>query len=218
MLPIVCVVGASNSGKTTFLEKLIPELSGRGYRIGTVKHDAHGVEMDREGKDTWKHRKAGAGTIAISSPAQVATIRTVEGEMELAEVAARFFWSEDLVITEGFKRSHYPKIEIFRKAVEATPICGPQDNLLALVTDDAVQADVPSFRFEDVSGVADLIEERFLRNRRKHGIAMFFDGKNVPMNDFVRDFLSKAILGMLTSLKGWKKPKKIDIQIRLEDE
>lgn len=214
MLPIVCIVGASDSGKTTFLEKLIPELSGRGYRIGTVKHDTHGFEMDREGKDTWKHRKAGAGTIAISSPDRVATIRATEGEMDLTEVAARYFWNEDILITEGFKRSHYPKIEVFRTSVEPTPICGPKDNLMAVVTDDAIQASVPSFHFEDVAGVADFIEERFLKHRKKHGIALFIDGKNVPMNDFVRDFVTKGILGMLSSLKGWEAPRKIDIQIR----
>ena len=218
MLPIVCVVGASDSGKTTFLEKLIPELSGRGYRVGTVKHDAHGFEMDREGKDTWKHRKAGAETIAISSPGQVATIRATGEEMELAEVAARYFWNEDLVITEGYKSSHYPKIEVFRKAIEPTPICGPKDNLMAFVSDDAMQADVPKFRFDDVAGVADFIEERFLKNRKKHGIALFIDGKNVPLNDFVRDILTGGVLGMLSSLKGWKQAKKIDIQIRRGDD
>src|SRR5689334_20561515 len=98
MLPIVCFVGASNSGKTTFLEKLIAELTRRGYRVGTVKHDAHGFEMDREGKDTWRHRQAGAATIAISSPAQVATIRRVESEMGLEEIAGRYFWDEDILI------------------------------------------------------------------------------------------------------------------------
>lgn len=218
MLPIVCMVGASNSGKTTHLEKLIPELRRRGYRVGTVKHDAHGFEMDREGKDTWRHRKAGAQTIGIASPAAVATIRETASEMPLGLIAGRYFWEEDILIAEGFKRSHYPKIEVFRTAVEAQPICGPHDNLVALVTDDPVATDVPVFRFDDVSGLADLIESRFLKDRKKPRLTVFLDGKQLPMKDFVKDFVMGGIVGMISNLRGWEKPRKLDIQIRLEDE
>lgn len=217
MLPILCMVGASDSGKTTLLEKLIPELARRGYRIGTVKHDVHGFEMDREGKDTWRHRKAGAAVIAISSPTQVATIRQVDGEMGLDEMVGRFFWSEDLLLTEGFKRSHFPKIEVFRKAMEAAPICRPEDNLIALVTDDPVEVDVPVFGFGQVEALADFIEARFLKGRRTHQASVLLDGKKLPVNDFVRDFLVGTIHGMLSSLRGWQDPDKIDIQIRLKE-
>ena len=218
MLPIVCMVGASNSGKTTHLEKLIPELRRRGYRVGTVKHDAHGFELDREGKDTWRHRKAGAQTIGIASPAAVATIRETAAEMPLGMVAGRYFWEEDILLAEGFKRSHYPKIEVFRSAVEPHPICGPHDNLVALVTDDPVASDVPVFRFDDVSGLADLIESRYLKDRKKPRLTVFIDGKQLPMKDFVEDFVMGGIIGMISNLRGWENPRKLDIQIRLEDE
>ena len=208
MIPIVSVVGASNSGKTTFLEKLVPELSRRGYRIGTVKHDVHGFEMDKEGKDTWKHRRAGAQTVAISSPSMVASIRSTEGEMDLDELAGRYFWREDILITEGYKRSHYPKIEIFRSAVEKEPLCGPQDNLAAVVTDDEIQTEVPRFGFDQVEKVADFIEERYLKGRKKHRTLVQLDGKRLPMNDFVRDFFTAGVVGMLSSLRGWKSPGK----------
>jgi molybdopterin-guanine dinucleotide biosynthesis protein B len=217
MLPILCIVGASNSGKTTHLEKLIPALSRRGYRIGTIKHDVHGFEMDREGKDTWRHRKAGAGTIAISSPSQVASIRRVDEEMGLDELVGRYFWSEDLLLTEGFKRSHFPKIEVFRKAVELKPICRPEDNRIALVTDDVVEGDDPVFRFDQVEELADFIEARYLKGRKAHQATVLLDGKKLPMNDFVRDFLVGGIHGMLSSLRGWEDPGKIDIQIRLKE-
>lgn len=216
MLPILCMVGASNSGKTTHLEKLIPELSRRGHRIGTVKHDVHGFEMDREGKDTWRHRKAGASTVAISSPTQVATISQLDGEMGLDELAGRYFWSEDLLLTEGFKRSRFPKIEVFRKVIEAAPICRPEDNLVALVTDDPVELDVPVFRFDQVEALADFIEKRYLTDRKAHQATVLLDGRKLPLNDFVRDFLVGGIHGMLSTLRGWKDPDKIDIQIRLK--
>jgi molybdopterin-guanine dinucleotide biosynthesis protein B len=218
MLPIVCIVGASNSGKTTFLEKLIPELRRRGYRVGTLKHDVHGFEMDREGKDTWRHRLAGAQTIGIASPLRLATIRETPAEMPLELIAGRFFYEEDILLTEGYKQSHFPKIEVFRSEVEAKPICSPEDNLLAIVSDDPVQLEVPLFRFDEVTGVADLIEDRFLKDRKKPRIIVYVDGKQMPMNDFVKDFVIGGTVGMLSSLRGWKTPRKIDIQIRLEDE
>ncbi len=218
MLPIISVVGASNSGKTTFLERLLPELASRGYRVGVVKHDAHGFEMDREGKDTWRLQRAGAEVIAISSPNRFASIRRTEGEMSLEEIAARFFWTEDILITEGFKREHFPKIEVFRSALEPKPICGPGDNLIALVCDDAVDAGVPLFSTSDFRGVAEFIENRYLRDRKKRGILVQLDGKQLPMKDFVEDFVLGGIKGMLSSLRGWDKPGTVSIHFRLGDD
>lgn len=218
MLPIICVVGASDSGKTTYIEKLIPELTRRGYRVGTIKHDVHGFEMDREGKDTWRHRRAGAQTIAISSPSQVATIRGTGSEIELEELVGRYFWLEDVIVAEGFKRSHYPKIEIFRTAVEPAPICGLGDNLIAVVTDDQADPGVPVFRFSQVEAVADLVEDRYLKPRRRHRVMIQLDGKTFPVNDFVKDFVGSTVQGMLSSLRGWKQPGMIEIRIRLEDD
>jgi molybdopterin-guanine dinucleotide biosynthesis protein B len=218
MLPIISVVGASDSGKTTFLEKLIPELSRRGYRIGVVKHDAHGFEMDREGKDTWRLKRAGAATIAISSPRAVASIRDTEGELALEEIAARFFWTEDMVITEGFKSARFPKIEVFRSQVEPQPICGPGSNLAALVTDDPVEAEVPRFSFSDVAGVADFIENRYLRERKHPRLLVQLDGKQLAINDFVQDFLIGGIRGMLSRLRGWETPEIVTIHMRLEED
>ncbi len=218
MLPIISMVGASGSGKTTFLEKLIPELAGRGYSVGAMKHDVHGFDMDREGKDTWRLKRAGAGTIAISSPARVASIRETGSELPLEEVAARYFWTEDILITEGFKSAHFPKIEIFRSAVEPKPICGPENNLSAIVSDDPVEAGVPVFSFSDVRGVADFIENRYLKDRKKPSVLVQLDGKQLPMKDFVRDFLVGGIIGMLSSLRGWKTPGTISIHIRLGKE
>lgn len=218
MLPILCVVGASNSGKTTFLEQLIPELSRRGYRVGTVKHDVHGFEMDQPGKDTWRHRKAGAQTIAISSPAMIGSIRQTAGEMDLDELAGRYFWQEDLLVTEGYKRSHFPKIEVYRSAVQAEPLCGAKDNLIAMVTDDSISTEVPVFGFDEAARLAEFIEKRYLLERKKHRLSVHLDGRKLPLNGFVRDFLTAGILGMLSALRGWEKPKKIDIEVRLEDD
>ena len=218
MLPIISIVGASNSGKTTFLEKLIPELAGRGYRVGAIKHDVHGFDMDREGKDTWRLGRAGAATVSICSPVRVASIRLTEAELGLEEIAARYYWTEDILITEGFKSAHFPKIEVFRSEVEPKPICGPENNLVALITDDPVAAEVPRFSFADVCGVANFIEDRYLKNRKTPSVLVQCDGKQLPMNDFVRGFMLSTIQGMLSSLRGWKKPGTISIHIRLDED
>ena len=218
MLPIISIVGASNSGKTTFLEKLIPELVAKGYKVGAVKHDAHGFEIDREGKDTWRLRRAGAGVVAITSPDQVAWIRRTYAEMSLQEIAARFFWTEDILITEGFKRAHFPKIEVFRSAVEPKPICGQGDNLIALVSDDTVEAQVPRFSFADPRGVAEFVENRYLKDRKKRKMLIQLDGKPMPMNEFVEDFVVGGIKGMLSALRGYDKPRNISIHIRLGED
>ncbi len=218
MLPIISIVGASNSGKTTFLEKLIPELGARGYRVGAIKHDAHEFEMDRKGKDTWRLSRAGAEVIAISSPGRFASIRRTGGEMSLEEIAARFFWTEDILITEGFKKARFPKIEVFRSEVEPKPICGPEDNLVAVVSDDEVDTQTPRFSFADWRGVADFIENRYLSGRKKRKMLVQLDGKQLPMKDFVEDFVAGGIKGMLSSLRGWEKPRTISIQIRLGED
>ncbi|HUU81381.1 MAG TPA: molybdopterin-guanine dinucleotide biosynthesis protein B, partial [Acidobacteriota bacterium] len=85
-LPIVLFVGSSGSGKTTLLEKLIPELTRRGLRVGTIKHDVHGFEMDQPGKDSWRHKHAGALASIISSPHQIGEVMDVDHDHSLDEL------------------------------------------------------------------------------------------------------------------------------------
>ena len=160
MIPIVSVVGKSGSGKTTLLEGLIPELKRRGYRVGTIKHDAHSFEIDRPGKDTWRHAQAGSDHVVISSPQRVASIRRVQQEQTLQELAAGMT-DVDLVLTEGYKRSSAPKIEVSRRARSETLMCHPAE-LLAVASDQSFDLDTPQYDLNDVQGLADLIEARFL--------------------------------------------------------
>jgi molybdopterin-guanine dinucleotide biosynthesis protein B len=159
--PIVSVVGKSGSGKTTFLEKLLPELKRRGYRVATVKHDTHGFDIDHPGKDTWRHAQAGADAVVISSPRRMALLQCLDGEMPLDEIAG-YLPGVDIIITEGYKRGDKPKIEISRRARSTDLICDPEE-LIAVVADQAFPLNVPHFTLEDAAGVADLLEEKFLR-------------------------------------------------------
>lgn len=160
-IPIVSIVGRSNSGKTTLIEKLIPELKRRGYRVATIKHHAHpGFEIDRPGKDTWRHAQAGSDHVLIVAPDKVASIRRVDRAPTLDEIAATIT-DVDIILTEGYKRANKPKIEVIRSARSREPLCHP-DELLALATDTRLDLDVPQFDLDDAAGLVDMIEERFL--------------------------------------------------------
>ncbi len=216
MIPVICFVGAKNAGKTTILENIIPVLSDRGYRVGTVKHDVHGFEMDKEGKDTWRHSRAGAGCVCISSPDKVAVIRSVDTEMDLAEIVTRYFWREDIILAEGFKGSHFPKVEVFRKEIEDSPVCSnpERDNLIAIFGDIPEGINVRHFGWKDIHPLVDFIEERYLKSRKAKAVSVLVDGKSLPMNDFVERIVGETIEGLLKSLRGWKNPDQVVISIK----
>ncbi len=216
MIPIVSIVGKSDSGKTTLIEKLLPELVRRGYRIATVKHDVHGFEVDREGKDSWRHKKAGAHTVVISSPNKVALIRDAEEDQALEEIREKLIRDVDLILSEGFKREVHPKIEISRKEKQTELLCTKDDKLIAIVSDQTFDMGVPVFGLDDMKGLADFIEKKYLQPKEKKTIFLFADGKAIPLNPFVRGFLAKAVRGMVSSLKGCDGARRIEI--RIEDE
>lgn len=112
--PAIAIVGRHNSGKTTLVEKIISELTSRGLDVGSVKHHGHrGFDIDIPGKDSWRHRQAGATEVVISAPGQLATIRDFEGEAECSEIVSRMP-GHDLVVVEGYRKSGLPTIEVMR--------------------------------------------------------------------------------------------------------
>jgi molybdopterin-guanine dinucleotide biosynthesis protein B len=164
MPPIVSIVSKKGSGKTTLIEKLIPDLKQRGFRIGTVKHDTHGFDMDREGKDTWRHKQAGAETVAISSPWKVSVIKDVAEEMDLDRIVAAYFNDLDLVITEGYKWAQKSQVEVYRSAVHRQPLYSKEDShpLVAVMSDVQIDLGVPCLHIDDIRGLTDIIVDRFL--------------------------------------------------------
>lgn len=160
--PLVCFVGKKDSGKTTFLESLVPALRARGLRVAYIKHDAHGFSMDREGTDTWRLAQAGAVEIAISSPEALALLSHPAAELSLNEIRTRISGAADIIIAEGFKSAAVDRIEISRRARSSSLACRESD-LVAVISDreDAATA-APLFALEDFEGVADLIMDRYL--------------------------------------------------------
>jgi molybdopterin-guanine dinucleotide biosynthesis protein B len=217
MIPIISIVGKSDSGKTTLIEKLVPELTRRGHRVATVKHDVHGFEVDREGKDSWRHKKAGAHTVVISSPEKVALIRDVERDLSLAEIRDKLIQDVDLILSEGYKRDAQPKIEIFRKEKHQELLCAKEDTLIAIVSDQTFNVGVPCFDLEDMKGLSTFIEKEVLKSGKGKEVSLKVGGKPIPLSPFVRDFLTKTIKGMLSALKGCDPAGRIEIHIEGEE-
>ena len=163
-IPVISIVSKKNCGKTTLLEKLIPELKRRGYRVGILKHDIHGFDIDHEGKDTYRHKAAGADTVAISCPWKVSVIKDVAEELPPQQIVAQYFEDVDIVLTEGYKRAKLPQIEVFRKAAHHQPIHTKEQpkTLIALMSDVPLDLGVPHMDINDFKTLADLIEERYL--------------------------------------------------------
>lgn len=161
-LPIITFIGRSNSGKTTLLTKIIPDLKSRGYGIATIKHSHHDVDVDKEGKDSWKHRKAGAETVLLLSGKRLSCIREFEEEPKVEDISGLYIHDADIILAEGFKGSHLPRIWVFRG--EATlPSARKDDNLLAVVSDREVDLGVPWFHIDDAASISSFIEDSFLK-------------------------------------------------------
>jgi len=161
MPQVICIVGRSQSGKTTLIEKLIPVIKNKGYRIGTIKHSHHIFDFDKSGKDSWRHKDAGAETVIIASPGKIAMVKN--DHLGSLESLLDYFGDLDLVITEGYKGARQPKIEVVRAARHHDALLREDEHLVAVVTDSDLEIELPVFGLEDVENLADFIEGKFLK-------------------------------------------------------
>jgi molybdopterin-guanine dinucleotide biosynthesis protein MobB len=162
-IPVVSVVGKSDSGKTTLMERLIRALTERGYRVGSVKHHIHDFDIDVPGKDSWRHAKAGAAVTLVSSPSKLGMVRQMDHEASLDELLA-LAHDVDILLTEGYRRAGEVRIEVSRRARSTELVCEASE-LFALVTDNPEirVGSVPVFGLDDAAGLADLVETTFLK-------------------------------------------------------
>ncbi len=163
---VVAFVAKSGTGKTTMLEKVIRELKVRGYRVGAIKHDAHRFDIDKPGKDSHRITAAGTDTMLICSPGKLALVKQHAVAPSVEELLETYFQDVDIVLTEGFKKSSLPKIELHRRERSATLICRGEEYdpaLIAVASDERLELDVPVLDLNDAEEVAGFIEARFLR-------------------------------------------------------
>jgi molybdopterin-guanine dinucleotide biosynthesis protein B len=143
------------------MEKLVRELTGRGYRLATIKHHSHaGFEIDVPGKDSWRFAQAGSRHVTIAAPDKIASYRLLDHALELDEIITETS-GVDLILVEGYKQANKPAIEVLRAANSRETICNSIQRV-AIASDFPLELGVPQFGLEDVVEIADLIEQRFL--------------------------------------------------------
>ena len=160
--PILSIVGAHNSGKTTLLETLIPELKRRGLKIAVIKHTPHGFEMEREGKDSLRLFEAGSDVVVMSSSGKMVLTRRISGEIPLDDIVRDYLSFVDLVITEGFKGERKARIEVLKSAAAEDFLSAGMSNLIAVVGDYDAEVGVPFFPRNAVEDLASFIHEKML--------------------------------------------------------
>ena len=159
MAKVINVIGkGSNVGKTILMEGLINELKNRGLTISTIKHDVHGFDIDKEGKDTYRHRQAGAETVVISSKNRFAMIKELDEEIDLEDII-KMINDKDVVLVEGYKNSNLRKIEVYREGV-SEEIITPKEKLIAIASNENIDyEDIPVINKYDYKALADLVEK-----------------------------------------------------------
>jgi molybdopterin-guanine dinucleotide biosynthesis protein B len=163
--PLVSIVGLSGSGKTTLVERLIRVLCGRGLRIGTIKHSRHPHPMDMPGKDSWRHKQAGAERTLFVGPETMQVVMDVKEELSPHTLTERYLSDLDLVVVEGFFSFKTEKLEVVRKERSTKPRSSPGDGAIAFVSDLSAEEleakDVPVFGLDDVEGIAGFLVKHF---------------------------------------------------------
>lgn len=152
------IAGYSGSGKTTLLEKLIPQFTARGLKVSVIKHAHHGFDIDRPGKDSYRHREAGASEVLLSCNDRWALMheRRDESDVTLDELLARLAPC-DLVLIEGFKQEPVPKLEVYRPENGKQPLFPERSDIVAVATDAEIATSLPRLALDDVAAIAGFV-------------------------------------------------------------
>ena len=212
MHTIISIVGKSGSGKTTLIEGLIAELKKRGYKVAIVKHSHHAADLDTEAKDTWRFTQAGSELSVLNSLDNLAIYKRMDNYFDPQEISNFVLWDYDLILTEGFKSSNYPKIVVYRPDGEA--LLTDQQQLLAVVTDTPLAVDVPQFTQNELAKIADLIENRFLLQRSENEVNLIMNGDYIPITPPLKDLLTRTLLAMIPNQQNNGEIKSLHISLR----
>lgn len=218
MPPVIAFVGKSESGKTALLEKLIGELKRRGHRVLAIKHTKEDVHAQWRGKDSWKLGQAGSDAVVLSSPTGFYFFRPVSREPSLSELSNIMDGDYDIILAEGYKGQPIPRIEVHRKELGPDLVCSPGE-LTAVVSDSPLEVALPRYSPEDVVGIADFLEQRFLTPPEKEErVELSVDGAPVGLNPFARRMISGIMRSVVSTLQGVEQPSNIRLTMRRRKE
>ena len=211
MPPIVSIVGKSKSGKTALIEKLIGELKSRGYRVATIKHTPQGMTFDEPDKDSWRHIQAGSEATAITSPDKMVLIKPIAQDVTLGEIVRFFGEDYDIILAEGFKQDDAPKIEVHRK--EVGPPLTSIRKLIAIVTDEPLETKTRQFSWQDIKGLADLLEEGFIKPQGER-TSLYINNVPIVLTTWPKEVITNVILAMASCLKGVGEVRSLELFLR----
>jgi molybdopterin-guanine dinucleotide biosynthesis adapter protein len=163
-IPVIGFAGRAMSGKTTLIEKVISIFTKQGLRVAVIKHVHHPFDFDVPGKDTYRHKQAGAESVVVASRSRIAMVKDTPVEYSLGDIMARYIDAADLIIVEGFKTAQIPKIEVYTRASGEAPLCASGENLyIAVATDDDLDVPIPKFRRDEADAIAGFISMHILK-------------------------------------------------------
>lgn len=211
--PIISIVGKSDSGKTTLLEGLINEIKHRGYRVAVIKHSSEDIEPDTLNKDSWRFSQAGSELSAISSSNKLAAFKKLERDLSPKELTQFIGSDYDLILTEGFKQSDHPKIEVHRKE-QGKELLSPPEQLLAVVTNEPLAINVPQFSRDEVKKIVDLIEKTLTAENERDNVDLFINDTCVPINKSIKNLLFRTLIATVSGFRGTKGVRSLRIALR----
>jgi len=219
---ILGVIGKSDTGKTTLILKLIPELVKRGYKVGVAKNCPHGFEMDREGKDSWKFSEAGSQGVFLSSPERFALFREErEGIGKIPQIISLFFYGFDIVLMEGYSDlQEVEKIELLRKGISERK--NPSSKkVIAFISDIDIKENKPVFRPDEIDKICDFVEKKMEESDTKKNVEITVNGERLPLNFFMQRMIKNLALAIVEPLKRKtleEDIKEVVIKVNLQEE
>jgi molybdopterin-guanine dinucleotide biosynthesis adapter protein len=209
-VPVVSIVGNSESGKTTLIGKLIPALKKRGYLVGSIKH-AREINLETA-KDSQHHLAAGSEMTVLATHGQIVMFKPIV-EPKIEEIVQLFDSNLDLIICEGFKFTDLPKIEVYRKG-NGTLIEG-LTGVFAIVSDEHLNIKTRQYKTDEIESLVDLLEQGFIQPQR-NWLDLYVNGKSVPLTLFPRQMISNISVAMVLTLKNIEPIQTITIRVRKE--
>ena len=208
---ILGIVGKSDTGKTTLILNLIPELVKRGYKVGTAKNCPHGFNIDKKGKDSWRFSQSGSGGVLLISPDEfvIARKREKKDSENILGLFTLLFNDFDIVLVEGFSSlQKVRKIELLRKEI-SDKMDPSLRNVVAVISDVAVKTDKPVFKPNEIINMVDFMEKEMEKDNKEKNVEVLVNGKKVPLNFFLQQVVKNLAIGVVEPLKRKNKEEKI---------